>query len=403
MKETISETKRKNDWKNNLFLMYNSFILLDIRSHLFFYIISTIESLQILYFPFKSIYESLWDDRLKPIIKTLEIFHYIIPYYEKDQYLYRIVFFCFFVFILIFISANFFCYYLITCNKVNVNFSRILAFLNLIFNPLLLIPFGNICLKSVDCINDGSKITLLTCFSGIQIFYFSMSIILIITIFIFSIISSSLIVCNYPENMFNSKIVCSRYDVYFTIKKMILLIIFGFEDLFGKYSLWLIAILSLIINISDYIYIVYKSPYFNQVYQKMMCTLRAIELFYSFIILMCLLIRNRFLGSLTMVILSTISIILFQIFYKKNTVKFYLNTKAKPTEEIITHKILYLLNLFNNSNNLENYSLGRALILMQDKNDELANDSTKLLLDEIAEKLAEETEYLQCKLLFLLN
>lgn len=383
----------------NTILLFNFMEQISSNSKIFIIILHLIEFFQIAYFSFQNQFIQFWDGRLYPIIKVFQYFHFGFIDYEHDFLFFQIFFFSLIFIIVILLLMFLFLMIKLFQNKFSIIVTQIFCFGMIIFNHIIIIPLGVLLIKILDCSsNSNSQIQGLTCFNEIFYLYYILSFVIFICMIFLGFLTNFLL-CSFNPNKskLKGKMCTSRYELYFFIKKILLIIVFTLQNPFSTYSVWILLVLNFILSSADYLYLISIQPYFNLFYMKCLKLFRSIELFYSIIVLVCLIINSDYKGDLFLVLIGGFTIAIYQILYKDNQIKYYLNNTEKITVDNSIKKLLILLNFFDNSNETKNYLQGRAIILLQKNTEDLSNEVSRYLIDELS-NIIEYSNANLCKL-----
>lgn len=386
---------KENTFKYHLYLLFNILSEIKCVNSGFTVVVLFLEFLQMSYFSFQKQFENLWESNLQPIIKIFKYSYYGFAYED-----FILTFYFKLVLLLSFLLLYLYVFYLVAHNRTFILISKILSFYIHIFNFILITPFLSSFVQGIDCSNRNFINDNIECWTNIYYVYFIVSIVLIIYMVFSGIIISYLSSSFIPGS--KGKICYSNYETYFFIKKVILIIIFSVEIPFGKYTVWILTIIKTCLFGAEYTYLVRFQPFFDDFYYKLSKIFRSLELYYSVIVFVSLVINGDFKGGLYLVLVGSFTIIIYQIYIERNELNQYLINSAKTTPNTEIKRLLFLIRLFE-GNCPENYTLGRAIILLQNNSDEVFNDSSKTLLKEISQLIEESHSIVECKYIFLLS
>jgi hypothetical protein len=380
---------KKGTFKYKMFLLFNTLNeLKKSTSEIFLIILLVVESLQISYLSFENQFSHLWDKRLKPMISILKyLFYGLVGYYDDFDF-FKIYFF---IILVIFISGILtlcYLYYKISNNKVEVRSFFIFSLYASAFNQVLIVPFMVLLLSIVDCKNNTTQILNVNCFTTETYFYYTCALVFLLLIIIFGLVLC-LFNSDFTPTDCQAKISSSYYSILNLLKKVLLVILFSLETPFSQYNLWILGVVQLILTSWDFIYLITEQPFFNDKCFRLIRILRSLELFYAVIVFVCLFLGDNYHGHLYLMIIGITMIILVNVIVEKNKFSKFMRftNKLIPEEEV--KKLLFFVGLFENSTEVENYSLGRAVILLQENNTELLNHSSKLVLEQLTSVIEE--------------
>lgn len=395
------EIRLKKTFIYNLFLFYNILNEVKHNSKAIAIVLSLIEFMQVSYFSFQIRFRFLWDTRLLPYISILRFFNKGFSVTDDD---YKIYFFLASAFLILFFLLFLFLFYKVSQNKVNILLMKIFSTYVLVFNSILFIPYMILFLRVVDCTNNGqTQIENIACWKGQFFFYYIISIIMIVYMICFGLVSSVLMTNFIPGNFHSnnnyntSKISSSYFESLSFFKKVILTCIFTLRNPFGNYTIWILTVIKFLLFATENIYLIRIYPFFNKHYTKIQKVYRTLELFNSSIVLIGLIIGGEFIGSMYLVLVGSISIIICQLILEKDVLKSFMNSNKKIHPENEVRKLIYLIDLFDNPSNMDNYIIARSIIILQKENDDISNHASKGLINELTQIIEDSTSLAKCK------
>ena len=374
----------------SIFYLYNIVKQVEFVSITKILILAIIECLQILYFCFSKIFENVWDSRLESLFKIIRYFNYGFILEDIDKNFFRIFFFIeqglFVVFILSFVLL----FISLKTNSFSKFYTILVSNTICLFNHVFVIPITGIYLRILYCANMVPIIKGYVCFKDSHIFYYTFALVMIIILIVFSLLNSKFLVNFTPSSKnYTGKICDSNYEVYFALKRILLVILFTYKEPFGKYSLWMLGIILFIVHLVEFLYLLFFNPYFSNLYYKILLATRSIWLYFSLIIMISIFTNKTFTGELVMFLLGLISIIMFFFVFKEDKLQKYLESTVKINSSIALKRLFYLTELFSSNNEVENYTLARALIIIQELNDTTEINLTKANLSALIDKIEE--------------
>lgn len=361
----------------------------------------TIESLQILYFSFYGLFAQYWDSELSWLQRIVTDCHYFFPGLKSDMLIFKTLL-SVYIFLLTTIGIFLVSAMLILVrNKKIPNFVVFILKQFLMLIPITFIPFLTLFLQIMKC-QDGifqMNSSIDYCWSPEHFGLFCVCFIYVICLLGFSLVMTSLNSSATSTNQnYQSQLISSNYDMIFLVKKIVLVFAYEFSQYFQNYSNWILALLNLIFSFSNFLILLFNKPYFNAAIQKTQLALRGIELFSSIFLVLNLIISGdlQYKGTLSLIVLGFGMISFYFLIFSNDRLEFYLQ-ESKLTPSRIIKKIVFMINWFEDNSKRENYTIGRALVIVDNSFMELKQASIYSKRRVMIEKIEEANVFLSSK------
>lgn len=380
MEEIKFDNSLEFSLKFSIFAVFDDLLLSNSMEIKEFFILHTIEFLQILYFCFHTVFESAWKfisvyDNIKSILQ----YFLVIPLFHDDFLLYRVVYYI--ITIVVFAITIAFIYLMLSLRK-NITSSSLvkkaIIFISDIFIQILFIPFMHSFSIVYQCKSKGNANVYypddLICFSNQHIIMLILSSIGLLLLVSYGF-SLTLFYCEtLPKNNNIKARFFASYDKIFLFSKILIYYILEFSNYFldDGQKLWVCSLTLVILFLLNFIYLYTENSYLNKNIMKILLCYRGIELFTSIVLVLNIILNNKkeFNGDFLMLLLGVLLLIMLFLVYRYSSYSILLkNENIIKNETELIQKFSYLSYLLKTSSNKEHLQMLKGYILSQnDKN-----------------------------------